>query len=520
MSDELDGEEDGDIVHAGDGDDRFRESRDGAVDKLFGDGGDDEMRIDRFPFGAEAGPDVLDGGTGIDEVTLTDVSMLFPPFEPSPRARVSLDDAASNDGFEGQPVTVVNVEDVFIDALGGSADVVRGSDAANAVTTGQGNDVVDGLAGTDVISLGDGDDALEARDGYADRISCGPGGDFGRGRPARRRQRLRKRGDDVRRARRHRRATGHRAAPAPPAASASAACATARRASAATRGSARGHDRPALHDHRAGHAAHAARRLAHPSGLRRGRGAGADAQRSDHPSRSGSGGGRRGPRADDTLAAAARRRAQRPADRFCEPAPRRRLQGEPPRDAARARRCRQPPHDIQVDPAAGEAVSVRGTAMRVLRQPRRTRGRALLTSLVALAVTLGTGAPPALADGSIEFFDNFDGTSALSFVAGDGDVNQIIATGSAGEVVIADVEPIDVAFSDFMCMGGGTNVVRCMGRAIFLTVDAGDGNDRIDLAGAFDREATAIGGTGRRRANGGRGPGRPVRRQSRLAELG
>ena len=175
--DELDGEEDGDVVYAGGGDDRFRETRDGAVDQLFGDAGDDEMRIDRFPFGAVAGPDVLDGGAGIDEVTLTDVSLLFPPFEPSPPAGVSLDDAASNDGFEGQPVTLLNVEDAFIDALGGSADVVRGSDGANALTTGAGNDVVDGLAGTDVISLGDGADLLEARDGYSDRISCGPGGD-------------------------------------------------------------------------------------------------------------------------------------------------------------------------------------------------------------------------------------------------------------------------------------------------------------------------------------------------------
>jgi Ca2+-binding RTX toxin-like protein len=103
--------------------------------------------------------------------------MLFPPFSPSPPARVSLDDAVANDGFEGEPVTLLNVEDAFVDALGGSADVVRGSDAANALTTGAGNDVVDGLAGNDTISLGDGADLLEARDGYSDRISCGPGGD-------------------------------------------------------------------------------------------------------------------------------------------------------------------------------------------------------------------------------------------------------------------------------------------------------------------------------------------------------
>jgi Ca2+-binding RTX toxin-like protein len=172
----LDGEEDADVVQGEEGDDRFRETRDGAADSLHGGLGDDEFSIDRFPFGPAPGADVLNGGSGFDEVSLTDVS-LFITGEPSPPAAVTLDNAAADDGFDGQPVTLLGIDDVDIFAVGGSEDLVRGSPAANNVVTGQGNDDVDAGDGHDVIALGDGDDVAVARDGFSDRIACGSGTD-------------------------------------------------------------------------------------------------------------------------------------------------------------------------------------------------------------------------------------------------------------------------------------------------------------------------------------------------------
>jgi hypothetical protein len=94
---------------------------------------------------------------------------------------VSIDDQA-NDGATGQKADVhSDVEAVaatagFFTPAGGNETLV-GSAGANQLTGGTGNDSIDGGAGNDVLTGGAGDDSINAKDGYADFVSCGAGTD-------------------------------------------------------------------------------------------------------------------------------------------------------------------------------------------------------------------------------------------------------------------------------------------------------------------------------------------------------
>ena len=55
--------------------------------------------------------------------------------------------------------------------------LVRGTAGANTLTGGLNNDDLDGLAGNDIVSGGIGDDRVNAIDGFADAVFCGPGND-------------------------------------------------------------------------------------------------------------------------------------------------------------------------------------------------------------------------------------------------------------------------------------------------------------------------------------------------------
>src|SRR3712207_3544491 len=50
----------------------------------------------------------------------------------------------------------------------------RATDGPNSVWGGGDNDDLDALGGNDVVSAGYGDDRVNAIDGFADRIACGP----------------------------------------------------------------------------------------------------------------------------------------------------------------------------------------------------------------------------------------------------------------------------------------------------------------------------------------------------------
>ena len=71
---------------------------------------------------------------------------------------------------------------------GDGADRLSGTSAGDTLRGGTGDDAFDGHAGDDVLDLGpgadtvndlSGDDRIEARDGTADRVDCGPGTDTG-----------------------------------------------------------------------------------------------------------------------------------------------------------------------------------------------------------------------------------------------------------------------------------------------------------------------------------------------------
>lgn len=208
-NDALDGSAGADDLKGGEGDDIVQGGA--GNDALEGDGGE------------RSGRDTVDGGLGVDRVTLDWSEAAHPG---AGRADVSLNDGA-DDGFAGEGDDVLNVEVVEIDnagrtvgtdapedlrrmggpsggagvveALGGDdvlvggtwADTLDGGAGSDRITGGFGDDRLIGGPGRDTIvgdtdapycnryscSLPFGNDTVEARDGEADSITCGPGTD-------------------------------------------------------------------------------------------------------------------------------------------------------------------------------------------------------------------------------------------------------------------------------------------------------------------------------------------------------
>ena len=168
----LAGGEDGDRLVGGDGADDLDGGA--AADTLDGGTGDD-----RFDGGA--GADRVAGGPGTDAVRY-----------PGRRGPVEITlDGVANDGEvtltrDGRSRTVEGArsEGDDIDATvenatgGGADDTLGGDDAPNAIEGGAGEDVLAGGGGADALSGGDRGDAILARDGTADRVSCGAGYDY------------------------------------------------------------------------------------------------------------------------------------------------------------------------------------------------------------------------------------------------------------------------------------------------------------------------------------------------------
>jgi hypothetical protein len=130
------------------------------ADALAGDDGDDF-------FTNITGPDAVDGGAGVDTASFAGQTGAM---------AVSLDDQA-NDGPAGSGA-VGDVRSSVENLIGGAAaDTLVGSQAPNRLEGGAGNDVLRGNGGADVLLGEAGDDTIEARDGIADSIDCGPGSD-------------------------------------------------------------------------------------------------------------------------------------------------------------------------------------------------------------------------------------------------------------------------------------------------------------------------------------------------------
>jgi hypothetical protein len=175
-----------DIVDGGSGDDGllgdcggYAECGDGTDgnDVMTGGTGNDSLEPD-------GGTDSVNGGTGVDEVLYTDrVRDCTGPcvFVGRP-VSVTLDGTA-NDGGAGENDSVLEIEDVDVysrccdpTAPAGGASIV-GDAGVNSLSGGDGNDTIDAGAGNDFLYGHGGDDTINANDGFADRVACGPGND-------------------------------------------------------------------------------------------------------------------------------------------------------------------------------------------------------------------------------------------------------------------------------------------------------------------------------------------------------
>ena len=126
-------------------------------DRIFGGAGDDSLN-------GGPGSDDLAGGPGNDAAAYPNHDGVV----------VTIDDLA-NDGAPGE---LDNVQTDIEDLYGSPGpDRLEASAGPNTIDADGGDDVLVGGAGKDSFFGGDGNDRIEARDGIADVIDCGPGAD-------------------------------------------------------------------------------------------------------------------------------------------------------------------------------------------------------------------------------------------------------------------------------------------------------------------------------------------------------
>ena len=144
----------------------------GNGDRADGGPGDDAVL---WTVGEGTG-EALDGGTGTDTLFVADGASLSP-----------------GSGIFGSSVLVDLPEGRVTQTSGGTASAsagafeffegsgsvfsVTGTDGHNGLTTGAADDLVDPRAGPDRVSTGLGADRVLTRDGFADRVECGPDAD-------------------------------------------------------------------------------------------------------------------------------------------------------------------------------------------------------------------------------------------------------------------------------------------------------------------------------------------------------
>jgi Ca2+-binding RTX toxin-like protein len=163
-------------VHGGAGDDLLSATAGYAVNRLLGNGGNDELLGGPGPDtlvgglgddmldGASEG-DILDGGDGVDGVSYSSSAA---------GVRADLDEAPHDDGIAGEGDSIYEVENLIGSRF---ADRLTGNDAANIIKGGRGRDLIVGLLRRDRLVGGAGRDALRSRDQARDRVRCGGGSD-------------------------------------------------------------------------------------------------------------------------------------------------------------------------------------------------------------------------------------------------------------------------------------------------------------------------------------------------------
>jgi hypothetical protein len=179
----------------------------GGVLQLTGDPGADDLQIvvDATPPASlvvkegfdtvRAGPGCTANASGSASCPLDDVTSVLARLgdgDDTLQSRLPVPvDAAGEGGDDGllagDPPPPYAPAPATLDGGDGN-DRLSGTSAGDTLRGGAGDDAFDGHAGNDVLDLGPGadsvndlagDDTVEARDGTADRVDCGPGNDTG-----------------------------------------------------------------------------------------------------------------------------------------------------------------------------------------------------------------------------------------------------------------------------------------------------------------------------------------------------
>jgi Ca2+-binding RTX toxin-like protein len=167
--DTLNGGAQADTLTGGAGDDALTGKS--GNDVLNGEEGDDTLVGD-------AGADTYSGGPGLD------LARFSAEGNPPPNISVTLD-GVNNDGLAGENDNVqADMEDIEAETSNqgppgtpNGSVTLGGTAATNILTVKGGNGAITGGAGNDTLTGGASDDTIDARDGYADRVKCGKGGD-------------------------------------------------------------------------------------------------------------------------------------------------------------------------------------------------------------------------------------------------------------------------------------------------------------------------------------------------------
>jgi hypothetical protein len=179
-NDTITGDAADNVLSAGAGNDSIRggagnDAVEGGIgsDALSGGDGDDDLYPGNTVAGVPDGADTVAGGAGLDYAVVyaEGPAPAYAPLDVSIRLNDEADDGIAGEGDNYRS----DIEDLA--SVRGGHDTLTGTGAINILSTSSGNDSLSGGAGNDVLRSAAGDDTIDARDGYADRVDCGPGAD-------------------------------------------------------------------------------------------------------------------------------------------------------------------------------------------------------------------------------------------------------------------------------------------------------------------------------------------------------
>ena len=163
-------------LHGGDGDDTIRTSRDGRVEQLFGDAGNDTFIVESYPAIPLAGT-TLDGGTGYN--TITGEWLRLYDFDFTNIQHLNFRNSVLISAEQFSQLTTFSGFGVVYGAFAGTYDMSNKTDLGYTLVNFEGsgeNDVIIGHARTQTINGNDGDDTIYGGDGN-DTIVGGNGYD-------------------------------------------------------------------------------------------------------------------------------------------------------------------------------------------------------------------------------------------------------------------------------------------------------------------------------------------------------